>query len=77
MRNETQTGRMLTAPSGVEILNRQQVAERLGLPAKSIYALVRSRANYLMPAHYAGRELRFIGERSFTGSSTARESLES
>jgi len=61
MGNKTaQQGRMLTAPSGIEILTRQQVAERLGLPPKSIYALVRSRANDPMPVHYAGKELRFV-----------------
>lgn len=59
MRNE-QPGRSLVAPSGIEILTRQQVAERLGLPPKSIYALVRSRAKDPMPAHYAGKELRFV-----------------
>jgi predicted DNA-binding transcriptional regulator AlpA len=50
----------LVAPTGVEILNRQQVAERLGIPPKSIYALVRSRANDPCPVHYAGRELKFV-----------------
>lgn len=60
MANQTQTERVLTAPQGVEILTRQQVAERLGLPPKSIYALVRSRVAEPMPCHYAGKQLRFI-----------------
>jgi len=60
MKNQVQAEQVLIAPSGIEILTRQQVAERLGVPPKSIYALVRSRVTNPMPAHYAGKELRFV-----------------
>src|SRR5947208_1634894 len=60
MGSKVQTERVLIAPAGVEILTRQQVAERLGISPKSIYTLVRSRVAVPMPAHYAGKELRFI-----------------
>lgn len=52
MGNQTTTERVLTAPSGVEILTRQQVAE--GWAFRPIYALVCSRVAQPMPCHYAG-----------------------
>jgi hypothetical protein len=60
MKKQIQAERVLTAPSGVEILTRQQVADRLGIPPQAIYQLVRSRQAEPMPVQHVGKQQRFV-----------------